>query len=219
MTDEHQWTLTLHPDPVAIVRLEPGSRVASLLELGAGFDGELTGRENVYLNSALLGVPREETDRLFEAIVDFSELGPFIDYPVKHYSSGMYVRLGFAVAVSVVDLRQEAAGADSPRALLEEEVREVRAETDLLEDRRTLLEQEILEAQEEVLDTADGSSAERIGEYERAGYGVSLTGPGVQLTLEIDPTTHSVWTGAQSQMLDRGGRVGRFKKRYEGLVS
>ncbi|WP_341855374.1 hypothetical protein [Brachybacterium sp. GPGPB12] len=98
--------------------------------------------------------------------------------------SSLAVPLGFAVAVSVVDLRQEAAGADSPRAPLEEEVREVRAETDLLEDRRTLLEQEILEAQEEVLDTADGGSAERIGEYERAGYGVSLTGPGVRLTLD-----------------------------------
>lgn len=76
-------------------------RVASLLELGAGFDGELTGRENIYLNSALLGVPREETDALFDMIVDFSELGEFIEYPVKHYSSGMYVRLGFAVAVHV----------------------------------------------------------------------------------------------------------------------
>lgn len=76
-------------------------RVASLLELGAGFDGELTGRENIYLNSALLGVPREETDALFDRIVEFSELGQFIEYPVKHYSSGMYVRLGFAVAVHV----------------------------------------------------------------------------------------------------------------------
>lgn len=94
------------------------------------------------------------------------------------------VLLGFAVAVAVVDLRQQAAGADSPRALLEEEVREVRAETDLLEDRRTLLEDQILDAQEEVLDSADGSSAERIGEYERAGFGVPLTGPGVVLTLD-----------------------------------
>ncbi len=76
-------------------------RVASLLELGAGFDGELTGRENVYLNSALLGVPKAETDRLFDKIVDFSELSDFIDNPVKHYSSGMYIRLGFAVAVHV----------------------------------------------------------------------------------------------------------------------
>lgn len=76
-------------------------RVASLLELGAGFDGELTGRENVYLNSALLGVPKSETERLFDEIVTFSELAEFIDNPVKHYSSGMYVRLGFAVAVHI----------------------------------------------------------------------------------------------------------------------
>jgi ABC-2 type transport system ATP-binding protein len=76
-------------------------RIASLLELGAGFNGELTGRENVYLNAALLGLSRRETDRLFDAIVDFSELEEFIDNPVKHYSSGMYVRLGFSVAVHV----------------------------------------------------------------------------------------------------------------------
>lgn len=74
-------------------------RIASLLELGAGFDGELTGRENIYLNSALMGVPRAETDRLFEDIVEFSELRDFIDNPVKHYSSGMYMKLGFSVAV------------------------------------------------------------------------------------------------------------------------
>lgn len=82
-------------------QVEVTGRVASLLELGAGFDGELTGRENIYLNSALLGVPKAETDRLFDQIVDFSELGDFIDNPVKHYSSGMYIRLGFAVAVHV----------------------------------------------------------------------------------------------------------------------
>jgi len=76
-------------------------RIASLLELGAGFNGELTGRENVYLNASLLGLTRRETDRVFDAIVDFSELEEFIDNPVKHYSSGMYVRLGFSVAVHV----------------------------------------------------------------------------------------------------------------------
>ncbi len=81
--------------------VQVNGRVASLLELGAGFDGELTGRENVYLNSALLGVPKAETDRLFDKIVEFSELSDFIDNPVKHYSSGMYIRLGFAVAVHV----------------------------------------------------------------------------------------------------------------------
>lgn len=76
-------------------------RVASLLELGAGFNGELTGRENIYLNASLLGLSRKETDRLYDSIVEFSEIGDFIDNSVKHYSSGMYVRLGFAVAVHV----------------------------------------------------------------------------------------------------------------------
>jgi ABC-2 type transport system ATP-binding protein len=76
-------------------------RVASLLELGAGFNGELTGRENIYLNAAILGLSRKETARQFDDIVAFSELEPFIDNQVKHYSSGQYVRLGFAVAVHV----------------------------------------------------------------------------------------------------------------------
>jgi ABC-2 type transport system ATP-binding protein len=76
-------------------------RVASLLELGAGFNGELTGRENVYLNAAILGLSRRETERSFDDIVAFAELEPFIDNQVKHYSSGQYVRLGFAVAVHV----------------------------------------------------------------------------------------------------------------------
>lgn len=76
-------------------------RIASLLELGAGFNGELSGRENVYLNASLLGLSRKETDGLFDEILAFSELEEFIDNPVKHYSSGMYVRLGFAVAVHV----------------------------------------------------------------------------------------------------------------------
>jgi ABC-2 type transport system ATP-binding protein len=76
-------------------------RVASLLELGAGFNGELTGRENVYLNAALLGLSKREVDELFESILEFSEQGPRIDDPVKHYSSGEYVKLAFAIAVHV----------------------------------------------------------------------------------------------------------------------
>jgi ABC-2 type transport system ATP-binding protein len=81
--------------------VEVHGRIASLLELGAGFSGELTGRENVYLNASILGLSKREIDRNFDAIVAFSELEPFIDNQVKHYSSGMYVRLGFAVAVHV----------------------------------------------------------------------------------------------------------------------
>jgi lipopolysaccharide transport system ATP-binding protein len=73
-------------------------RVASLLEVGTGFHGELSGRENIYLNGAILGMKKAEIDRKFDAIVAFSEVEKFIDTPVKHYSSGMYVRLAFAVA-------------------------------------------------------------------------------------------------------------------------
>jgi len=76
-------------------------RVAALLELGAGFNPEFTGRENVYLNGAVLGLSREEIDTRFDAIASFADIGPFIEQPVKSYSSGMYVRLAFAVAINV----------------------------------------------------------------------------------------------------------------------
>jgi ABC-2 type transport system ATP-binding protein len=76
-------------------------KLAGLLELGAGFQQELSGRENVYLNGSMLGLSRREVDRKFDEIVEFAELGQFIDNQVKFYSSGMYVRLGFAVAVTV----------------------------------------------------------------------------------------------------------------------
>ena len=76
-------------------------KVSSLLELGAGFHPELTGRENVFLAGAIMGLSRARMAERFNAIVDFAELNEFIDQPVKHYSSGMYVRLGFSVAVEV----------------------------------------------------------------------------------------------------------------------
>src|SRR5690349_10867098 len=73
-------------------------RVGSLLEVGTGFHPDLTGRENVFLNGAILGMHRAEIERKFDDIVRFAEIDGFIDTPVKHYSSGMYVRLGFGVA-------------------------------------------------------------------------------------------------------------------------
>ena len=79
-------------------RAELRGRVGSLLEVGTGFHPELTGRENIFLNGAILGMRRAETARNFDAIVGFAEIARFIDTPVKHYSSGMYLRLAFAVA-------------------------------------------------------------------------------------------------------------------------
>lgn len=80
-------------------RVRARGRVAGLLEVGAGFHPDLTGRENVHLNAAILGLtPREIADR-FEAIVDFADIGPFLDTQVRFYSSGMFLRLAFAVAV------------------------------------------------------------------------------------------------------------------------
>lgn len=75
--------------------------MAALLEVGSGFHHELSGRENIYLNGSILGMSKKEIDRKYDEIVDFSGVEKFIDQPVKNYSSGMYVRLGFSVAISV----------------------------------------------------------------------------------------------------------------------
>jgi lipopolysaccharide transport system ATP-binding protein len=76
-------------------------KVAALLEVGSGFHHELSGRENVFLNGSILGMSKKEITRKFDEIVDFSGVEQFIDQPVKNYSSGMYVRLGFAIAINV----------------------------------------------------------------------------------------------------------------------
>src|SRR6266403_1624824 len=81
--------------------LQVTGRLSTLIELGAGFHPDLTGRENIYLNGTILGMKRAEIDKKFDQIVEFSELKDFLDTPVKRYSSGMYARLGFAVAAHV----------------------------------------------------------------------------------------------------------------------
>ena len=81
--------------------VERRGRIAALLELGSGFHPDLTGRENVYMNASILGLTRKQTDAYFDEIIDFSGIEQFIDNQVKFYSSGMYVRLAFAVAVHV----------------------------------------------------------------------------------------------------------------------
>ncbi|MBK8469005.1 MAG: ABC transporter ATP-binding protein [Actinomycetales bacterium] len=88
----------LRPDSGDVIA---DGRISALLELGAGFHGELTGRENIYLNAAILGLTRRETEQAIDRIIDFADIGEFIDAPVKTYSSGMYLRLGFAIAVTV----------------------------------------------------------------------------------------------------------------------
>lgn len=81
--------------------LEVVGRVSALLELGAGFNPEFTGRQNLYLNGEILGLTRKEIDACYDKIVNFAEIGEFIDQPVKTYSSGMYIRLAFAIAIHV----------------------------------------------------------------------------------------------------------------------
>ena len=81
--------------------IEYRGRMASLLEVGSGFHLELSGRENIYLNGSILGMSKKEIDARFDSIVDFSGIEKFLDQPVKNYSSGMYVRLGFAIAIHV----------------------------------------------------------------------------------------------------------------------
>ena len=88
---------TLKPTQGSVV---VDGRVAALLELGAGFNSEFTGRENVYMNAAILGLAEEEINERFDDIAAFADIGVFLDQPVKTYSSGMYMRLAFAVAIN-----------------------------------------------------------------------------------------------------------------------
>lgn len=81
--------------------VEVSGRIGPLIELGAGFHPELSGRDNIYLNGTILGLSKSEIDENFEKIVQFAELSEFIDTPVKHYSSGMYMRLGFSIAIHI----------------------------------------------------------------------------------------------------------------------
>jgi lipopolysaccharide transport system ATP-binding protein len=80
--------------------VQVNGKISSLLELGAGFKPDYTGRENVYLNGSILGLSKNEIDKKFDSIVEFSEIGDFVDQPVRNYSSGMYMRLAYSIAVS-----------------------------------------------------------------------------------------------------------------------
>ncbi|HEX5757561.1 MAG TPA: ABC transporter ATP-binding protein [Thermoanaerobaculia bacterium] len=151
-------------------RVVVDGRVAALIELGAGFHPEISGRENVYFAGALFGLPRREIDRRYDSIVEFSGLADFIEEPVKNYSSGMYVRLGFAVAVHT-----------DPDVLLVDEVLAVgdeafahrclrRIEEHLASGRTLLFVSHTLDLVEQVCDRAlwlDGGRGRLLGEPRR----------------------------------------------------
>jgi ABC-type polysaccharide/polyol phosphate transport system ATPase subunit len=88
----------IHTPTSGRLLVRAGARIGSMIELGVGFHPELTGRENVYLNASVYGLTRGDVDRIYDGVVDYAEIGPFLDEPIKNYSSGMVVRLGFAVA-------------------------------------------------------------------------------------------------------------------------
>jgi ABC-type polysaccharide/polyol phosphate transport system ATPase subunit len=88
----------IHRPSSGRVLVRRGAKIGTMIELGVGFHPELTGRENVYLNASVYGLSRPAVDRIFDSVVDYSEIEQFIDEPIKNYSSGMVVRLAFAVA-------------------------------------------------------------------------------------------------------------------------
>ena len=158
-------------------------RVSSLLEVGIGFHGELTGRENLYLNGAILGMRRSEINRKFDEIVAFAEVERFVDTPVKHYSSGMYLRLAFAVAahlepeILVVDEVLAVGDASFQRKCLNkmEDVghqgRTVLFVSHNMPAVTRLCQRVILLDQGTVL--RDGPAAEVVGEYLKTGLGTT----------------------------------------------
>jgi len=91
----------IYPPTQGQVRLPNGTRMGTMIELGVGFHPDLTGEENVYLGASLYGLNRREIDAIYPSVVEFAELGQFMDVPVKNYSSGMYMRLGFALAANL----------------------------------------------------------------------------------------------------------------------
>lgn len=187
--------------------LEPDSgsatatgRVTSLLELGAGFSPDLTGRENIFLNASLYGVPRDVIAQRFDAIVAFAELERFIDMPVRTYSSGMYVRLGFAVAVhldpevvlvdeafAVGDERFQRKCLHTIRDFQRRGITLVMVSHDLLLiehlcSRAALLNQGVLEAL--------GSPAEVVGRYHALNLGRDAGGTGQRWGTGLIEITH-----------------------------
>jgi lipopolysaccharide transport system ATP-binding protein len=198
-------------------RAEIRGRVGSLLEVGTGFHFELTGRENVYLYGAILGMTKAEIERKFRKIVEFSEIEQFLDTPVKHYSSGMYVRLAFAVAahldpeillidevLSVGDLAFQRKCMEQARSLRESDATVIVVSHNMFSI-KAMCDRVIYLSHGKVL--ADGTPNEVIPLYEKdilGGGGALDTPRWAQAKLESDPTRRGV-NITDMQVLDEAG--------------
>jgi lipopolysaccharide transport system ATP-binding protein len=188
-------------------------RVSSLLEVGTGFHPELTGRENVYLNGAIIGMSRQEIDRKFDRIVEFAEIGDFLDTPVKRYSSGMFVRLAFAVAahtdpdilvidevLSVGDLAFQRKCMEHTRQLLQRDVTLLFVSHNMFSI-KSMCERSLYLAGGRV--QYDGATEEVIRRYEQGGR-LDMAGWARQM-LGKDPTRCPIYV-ARVDLLDESGR-------------
>ena len=185
-------------------------RVSSMLEVGTGFHREMTGRENIYLNGAILGMTRAEIDERMEAIIDFSEVRDFIDTPVKRYSSGMFVKLAFAVAahlpseimimdevLAVGDMAFQRKCLERMRRAADEEGRTVLYVSHNMETIRRLCDRVVVMSEGRII--FDGDVAEGIGVYMEH----ALAEGGIDINLETSP---------------RSGHVGELGVRMERLL-
>lgn len=204
-------------------------KVSALLELGAGFHPELTGRENVFLNGAILGLSQKELRRRFDDVVDFAGVGAFIDEPVKNYSSGMYVRLAFAVAINV-----------DPDVLLVDEVLAVGDEafqrkcneqlTELRRQGKTIVfVSHGLDVVQNICDRAAWFSHGRLMQVGRPKEVIDAYTDTVQVDRQVDEEGHSRWGSGEArisaiELLDAaerpvkrtcGGDVATFRLHYQ----
>ena len=195
-------------------------RVSSMLEVGTGFHREMTGRENIYLNGAILGMTRAEIDERMEAIIDFSEVREFIDTPVKRYSSGMFVKLAFAVAahlpseimimdevLAVGDMAFQRKCLDRMRRAADEEGRTVLYVSHNMETIRRLCERVVVMSEGQII--FDGGVQEGIGVY----MDHALSENAVDIDLSAAPRMR--FAGEQGVRMERLALVGKALPVYE----
>lgn len=213
-------------------RAEIYGRVGSLLEVGTGFSLELSGRENVYLNGAILGMKKKEIDQKFDAIVEFAEIGKFIDTPVKRYSSGMYVRLAFAVSahlepeimlidevLSVGDLAFQRKCMDHAKRLLDNNATVLFVSHNMFTI-KAMCNRTIFLSHGQVL--FDGSTAEAIQLYEEEGglsspsWALDMIGPESSWPIHVTDIHLLDMDNQPRKIFDYGERM-RIRLEYEAF--